>query len=675
MGWDMENEKENENGKVQRRAPKAEHERETELGMDEGQLGRGPEEDGAEGEFRSAEVAAFLERLSYFRKPTKIWREDLQEWREWNWYAGDRTVQDALDGKKTIGLRASWTTSFISFDIDVPGKLEKAKDGKESGQDEEEAEDGGGEEGRKSGGADRAEREWKCDDKRSDEERAEDRARDERMSAEIAAWAGWDMLKERDDGSGEFLEELGRAMAAIEEVKVPEGKIAEPVTMELSLELRQAAEIIKSCFTVEPSLAVRSPHGCHLFWCLSEKKYWPGVREIATKVKEEVEDQYREKGIERTVEVLPSPTQGLRVPRKDRLLMPGSLERMEEPKDGEAFWKGLRQYRLEESVKENILERKIGEHRKVPYRGPKRGRKREPDEEMTEEEKEELRERVTGRWRGTNADGLSEEAENAGELVGRIAETGGTGAEGGEDGDGEEGDGSAGYEEREGRHGWRKGRKPQNREEAERDLMPFRNGETNDQLIAMVEAGKRSRMTVAEIVVWVNEWIGRSREEGYAGDLGKDERQLESRIDRLYARCNVKEGGKERWAELWESENGKYARDEEGAGRMLAELEKVETIAKQSKASVLKFIEEVDVWRRIVDDEAGREPSRLDGLTVENQKRGAYPYPKALLRRLRGNYAHVWDLIQRAGVIIKDTEAKGRAVPMKGQVQYYSINY
>jgi len=666
MGWDMENEKKNENEKVQRRAPKAEHEQETDLGTDEGQQGRRPEEDSVEVEFRSAEVAAFLERLNYFRKPTKIWREDLQEWREWNWYAGDRTVQDALDGKKTIGLRASWTTSFISFDIDVPGKIEKAKGGKESGQDEE---------GRKSGGADRAEREWKCDDKRSDEERAEDRARDERISAEIAAWAGWDMLKERDDGSGEFLEELGRAMAAIEDVKVPEAKRAEPVTMELSLELSQAAEIVKSCFTVEPSLAVRSPHGCHLFWCLSEKNYWTVVRKIATKVKEEVEDQYRELGIDRDIEVLPSPTQGLRVPRKDRLLMPGSLERMEEPKDGEAFWKGVRQYRLEEIVKENVLERKIGEHRKELYRGPKRGRKREPDEEMTEEEKEELRERVTGSWRETSADGVSEEAEDAGELGGGITETGGAGAGGGEDEDGEEGEGSAGYEKREGRHGWRKGRKPQNREEAEEALMPFRNGETNGQLIAMVEAGKRSRMTVAEILEWVKGWIGRSREEGYAGDLGKDERQLESRIDRLYARCKAQAGGKERWVELWESENGKYARDEEGARKRLAEIEKVEPIAKQSRPTVLRFLEDVDVWRRIVDDEVKREPNRLDGLTVENHKRGAYPYPKALLRRLRGNYAQVWDLIQRAGVITKDTEGKGRAVPIIGRVQYYLATY
>ena len=104
----------------------------------------------------------------------------------------------------------------------------------------------------------------------------------------------------------------------------------------------------------------------------------------------------RRVGIERKIELLPSPTQALRLPRKDRLLEPGSLEAMEEPKDGEAFWKGLKQYRLEEIVKEKVLERELGEHRRKPYRGPKRRKKREPEEEKTEEEKEELRQRARG---------------------------------------------------------------------------------------------------------------------------------------------------------------------------------------------------------------------------------------------------------------------------------------
>ena len=146
-------------------------------------------------------------------------------------------------------------------------------------------------------------------------------------------------------------------------------------------------------------------------------KYWTVVKGIAQRVKEEAEDQYAEVGIERKIEVLPSPTQALRLPRKDRLLEPGSLEAMEKPKDGEAFWKGLKQYRLEEIVKENVRERELGEHRRKPYRGPKRRKKREPEEEKTEEEKEELRARATGKWEGsgTGAQEGNEGAEGAGE--------------------------------------------------------------------------------------------------------------------------------------------------------------------------------------------------------------------------------------------------------------------
>ena len=33
----------------------------------------------------------------------------------------------------------------------------------------------------------------------------------------------------------------------------------------------QAAEIVKGCFTVEPSLAVKSPHGVHLYWRLKKR--------------------------------------------------------------------------------------------------------------------------------------------------------------------------------------------------------------------------------------------------------------------------------------------------------------------------------------------------------------------------------------------------------------------
>jgi hypothetical protein len=652
----------------------------------------GPEEEGDEGSFRSAEVAAFFGMMNYFRQEIRVRNAADTEWKNWHWYAGDRIVLDALDGKKTIGLRASLTTSFMGFDIDVPGKIEEVGAGNEGSAGGRDAEvgagdgrgNGGREGGRKSGDV---VRDWVFDDKRTDEEREADREREEKERAGIAAWAGWDELKELSGGDrkGDYLEELGRAFAEVKDMRMPERK---PTTSgaapgELSLELRQAAEIVKGCFTVEPSLVVRSPHGCHLYWCLSEMKYWTVVKGVAQRVKEEAEDQYNEVGIERKIEVLPSPTQALRLPRKDRLLEPGSLEAMEEPKDGEAFWKGLKQYRLEEIVKENVLERELGEHRRKPYRGPKRRKKKGPEEEKTEEEKEELRERVSGKWEGsgTGVQEGSEGGEGAGERDGRGS--GGSGGSSGHgDDDGEDGDaGGDGGESGEGKeeggddggavHGWRRSKKPRSKEEVEEMVMPFRNHKTNQQLILAVEGGKRSGMTVAEIINWVKGWIERSKVEGYTGDLGNDERQLERRIDRLYARCNVNVGGKKRWVELWESENGKYARDEERAKRMMAELEGVRPLAKQSRPAVLRFMGDLDAWRRVVDDEVGRAPSRLDKLTIENQKRGAYPLPHELLQKLYSKYRVIWEDVQRVGVVVKDSDKGGKYVPNLGRVQSY----
>ena len=655
----------------------------------------GPEVE-EEGSFRSAEVAAFFGMMNYFRQEIRVRNAADTEWRNWHWYAGDRIVQDALDGKKTIGLRASLTTSFIGFDIDVPGKIEEANAGNErtEGWREEEggAGDGGdgepgkaagrepevvagvgGEGSRKSGDVVRT---WVFNDKRSDEEKEADRAREERMQAGIAAWAGWNELKELSGGKGDYFEELGRAMAEVVEIKVPGRKPtsgAGPITMELSLELREAAEIVKGCFTVEPSLAVKSPHGCHLYWLLSEMKYWTVVKDVAQRVKEEAEDQYAEIGIERNIEVLPSPTQALRLPRKDRLLKAGSLEALEEIKDGEAFWKGLKQYRLEEIVKEEVLERELGEHRRKPYRGPKRRKKKGPDEEKTEEEKEELRQRASGKWEGSGT-GAQEGCQGTEGAVGageHDASGGSGGRRDGDDYDGDDSDAGEGDHDGETKHGWRRSKKPKNKEEAEEMVMPFRNGETNRQLILMVEGAKRSGMSLAEIIEWVKGWIERSKDEGYTGDLGNDERNLESRIDRLYARCNVSAGGKKRWIELWESENGKYARDEERAKRMMEELERVRPLVKQSRPAVLRFMGDLEAWRRIIDDEAGRAPSRLDKLTIENQKRGAYPLPHQLLDKLYSRYRDIWEEVQRAGVLAKDSGKGGGYVPNLGRAQSY----
>ena len=119
------------------------------------------------------------------------------------------------------------------------------------------------------------------------------------------------------------------------------------------------------------------------------------------------------------------------------------------------------------------------------------------------------------------------------------------------------------------------------------------------------------------------------------------------------------------------SENEKYARDEERAKRMIAEQERVRPLAKQSRPAVLRFMGDLDVWRRIIDDEVGRAPSRLDRQTIENQKRGAYPLPHQLLDKLYSRYRDIWEDVQRAGVLAKDSDKSGKYVPNLGRVQSY----
>jgi hypothetical protein len=612
-------------------------------------MGRNDEDSG----FRSAEVAAFFEKLNYLRKPIVVRNATDTEWKYWHWYAGDRIVQDVLDGKKTIGLRASYSTSMIGFDIDTPGKPEEniAVGGE---VDEAEAEEVASE---------------------PKERDAEVVKREKEIQDGIAAWAGWDELRNMST----YFDDLSEVMAAIVVPEVAMGPKRGSGTGHggvLSLELNQAAEIVKGCFTVEPSLAVKSPHGVHLYWLLIEAKPWTQVRPIAQRVKEEAEDQYAEIGIERRIELRPSPTQALRLPRKDRLLEPGSLEPMSAPANGEAFWKGLKQYRLEEIVKENVRERELGVHRRKPYRGPRRKKKEEPDEEMTEEEKEELRARATGRWEGSGT-GENEGAEGPGEhdASDGTSSGGSSGRGGGRDGEDDD-DSDAGegeHEVGETEHGWKSSKKPKNKAEAEQTVMPFRNGETNRQLIAMVEAGKRGGMTIAEIVAWVNEWIGRSRAEGYTGDLGKDAGEIERRVARLFERCHVTTGNKGRWIELWDAENEKYTRDAGLAERMLGKLESVQAMATQRRRVVIRFFADIDAWKRIIDDEVKKKPGRIDALTIENQKRGAYPLPQGLLRKLYGKYPEIWKACEVAGVVVKDGE-KGRGyAPSIGQPQYYSI--
>jgi hypothetical protein len=420
-------------------------------------------------------------------------------------------------------------------------------------------------------------------------------------------WAGWPEL---GAGGGEAREELERGLRESVMPTVPRRWFQH----ELEPETRLAVEALLECFNERPSLVARSPHGAHVYWCLEAEALWYQLRSKLAKVKRAWEVKKRERGIERNLEILPTPSRPLRIPRLDRLLEPEGLEPMERPADGEAFWRGLRRYRLEGLIKEEVLEREW----------PKEERPRP-----------------------------------------RLRE--GAGAGGGEEG-------SGGARERGRTEAEILSLRPRNSREAEAMLMPFRDGETNVRLIKMVEGGKRGGMSLDDVTEWILGWETRSREAGYSGDMFRNLRELRSRIEVLYEASNVTEAGASRFVQLWEEKEGKYPRNREAAERMLERLASVSPQPKQSRQAVLRFFADLEAWRRIIDDAVTDPASGIDDLTRRNHARGVYPISFELRRLMYSRQQRIWADVEAAGIVSRDGSAEGRYVPDLGRSQYYRLD-
>lgn len=203
--------------------------------------------------------------------------------------------------------------------------------------------------------------------------------------------------------------------------------------------------------------------------------------------------------------------------------------------------------------------------------------------------------------------------------------------------------------------------------------MPFRDGESNVRLIKMVEGGKRGGMSLDGVTEWILGWETRSREAGYSGDMFRNLRELRSRIESLYAACNVTEAGASRFMRLWEEKEGKYPRNREAAERMLERLESVSPQPKQSRMAVLRFFTNLEAWRRIIDDAVADPASGIDDLTRRNQGRGAYPLPSELIYEWYSGYDRIRAQILASGLLVKDEQAGGGYVPDLGRPQYYQL--
>jgi hypothetical protein len=592
-----------------------------------------------------AEVEAFMQKFNYFRKPYNERDPTDTTWIRKHGFAGDRIVQDALDGKGDIGLLLNKKTAFICFDIDPKKEEEDAGTGKADGDgDRDEAEGVGNREDllktdKADGGSASAEDEGKST---VEPRNAEQEGHDGGDPAKDCP--GW---KELGVGEDEKWRASWAALAAMPPPPVIQPIVRKKFRRELGAELKAAVGMLVECFNDEPSLVVKSPHGCHVYWCLETAEPSFKVRPRLVKVRREWLGRAKERGIiDIGIEVLPSPRKPLRVPRKDRLIEPGSLEPMKEIKDGDAFWRSLKRYKFEGLIKEEVLNRKAENAKRPGPQPSKYGAIGGTQVEVT------LGDTRMGGTGGTNS---VKSAEDAGEGAGTGSEV----AEAGENAR----DGADVLSLR-----------PKDRKEAEAMLMPFRRSKTNGQLIKMVEGAKREGLSLEQVSAWILGWEKRSREAGYRGNLFDNRELLRARIATLYATSTATAAGAMRFIELWNNKNKGYARNDEAAARALEALERVRQQPAQSRKAVLRFFADIEAWRRIIDDAVADPTSELDATSRRNRARGMYPLPYELLRAMYSGCDRVWKDVQAAGIVAKAEGSGGQYVPDIGRPQYYYLN-
>jgi hypothetical protein len=556
------------------------------------------------------EVEAFLVRFNYFRKPYAAWQRSGSGWREVKLfpsgkpaYAGDRTIQNALDGHGDISMRLSRTTTFFVLDLDpfMKGKKDSLR-----------------QEGSKAA-IERINREIKVlrsgEERLTDDKGARGSSRPEEQTVDVDkdGWRNWDGWKEF-----ELDQVFHDRMMAIPSMGTegPHDWTAEDDSeedREVGVELLKAARLLIYLLTEAPSLVRRSPHGLHLYWCLEEPRMWiTEVQPLLLQVKRQFTSLSKNEGLDFNIELLPRPSKPLRIPRKDMLLDPKTLEPMESPIDGESFWRELVRYRLEDLIRPESWAH-VG-----------------------------------------NADVVKEIKQQQSRNGNREDMPAGDRSHGTRGSDNEI-----------------LGLRPKDHVEAEALLMPFRNSETNSQLIKLVEGGKREGMSLGDIIAWILRWKGRSIAAGYVGDLFDDEDALMARIKSLYISCRV--AGASRFIKLWDREEGKYQRNEVAAERALARLEAAAPQPTRSRKAVQRFLANIEVWRRIIDDAVADPASGIDVVTRENQNRDVYPLPYEFLRHLYNGHGRIWKQLQVAMIILPDEEDHGRYVPIIGRPQYYSL--
>jgi hypothetical protein len=208
-------------------------------------------------------------------------------------------------------------------------------------------------------------------------------------------------------------------------------------------------------------------------------------------------------------------------------------------------------------------------------------------------------------------------------------------------------------------------------EDAERDVMPFANGRTNEQLPLMVNAGKRSGLTESEVVDWIFEWVDRSRGMGYTGDLGRNPGQLRRRIEYY---CDRFRSGRISYLDVWNRFKDQASVDDETVGRIYGRVASAIEVKPRQERYFHRFIWSLLTWQDILNRLVPAEPEVLAGLNQwagyrALRRNGWLPLPVSLLRSWYEGYKLVLDGLAAAGIVIPESSYH----PGRGLPRWYSI--
>jgi hypothetical protein len=206
--------------------------------------------------------------------------------------------------------------------------------------------------------------------------------------------------------------------------------------------------------------------------------------------------------------------------------------------------------------------------------------------------------------------------------------------------------------------------------QAEEDCLPFRNGETNEQLKWFVSRCRKAGMDLDRTIDLVQSWISRST--SYTGDLNSSEDLVEKRVEYIYN---------------WKSKHTKAMSAMEPAKKIPTVLDPATTDAieriairypfpKQAQNGFKIFVTELIRWKLYQDKimtkpELFRQHSDKYPFYRPNRLKGYYPLPHLLIMKWNSRHSRILKWLICEG-ILEPSPFKHSA--RGGICKYYKIN-